>query len=251
MTIKVITFDLDNTLWDVEPAILRAEDAQRQWLLKHRPGAIDTLTHDELWGIKKRVWKAHPELAHSVTEMRLRFLEALQRSAGFDEEASTSGAREAFAVFLAERQNVELYSEALRVLAELAERFQLGALTNGNADVYKTDAGEYFDFAFLAEDIGASKPAPDMFHAALIRTGVRAEEVLHVGDNPEHDVIGALSVGMHAIWLNAEKTPWPPADKLKIPGKKAENAYAPHGTIHSIGELPDAVAALEIMLSRG
>ena len=37
------------------------------------------------------------------------------------------------------------------VLEALAGRFRLGALTNGNADVFKTDAGEHFDFAFLAE----------------------------------------------------------------------------------------------------
>ena len=36
MTIEVITFDLDNTLWDVEPALIKAEDAQREWLLEHR-----------------------------------------------------------------------------------------------------------------------------------------------------------------------------------------------------------------------
>ena len=32
MTIKVITFDLDNTLWDVEPVILNAERKMRTWL---------------------------------------------------------------------------------------------------------------------------------------------------------------------------------------------------------------------------
>ena len=45
LTISVITFDLDNTLWDVEPALLRAEEAQRQWLSTHRPGAIEMFDH--------------------------------------------------------------------------------------------------------------------------------------------------------------------------------------------------------------
>ncbi|WOJ92058.1 HAD-IA family hydrolase [Congregibacter variabilis] len=241
MPIKVVTFDLDNTLWDVEPALLRAEEAQRQWLLTHRPGAIDQISHDDLWNLKKRVWKAHPELAHNVSSMRQLFLQELQRAAGFDENAARDGAQQAFEVFLAERQTVELYSEALEVLETLARRFRLGALTNGNADVYKTDAGEYFDFAFLAEDIGASKPAPDMFHAALSTAGVEAREVLHVGDNPEHDVLGALRVGMHAIWLNADNAPWSAVH--------SSQGYAPHGTITSIGELPDAVAVLEQQLS--
>ncbi|MFT4768075.1 MAG: 2-haloalkanoic acid dehalogenase type II [Glaciecola sp.] len=242
MPIKVVTFDLDNTLWDVEPALLRAEEVQREWLLTHRPGAIDDISHDELWSLKKRVWKAHPELAHNVSGMRQLFLQELQRAAGYDEEAARDGARQAFEVFLAERQIVELYSEALTVLETLARRFRLGALTNGNADVYKTDAGEYFDFAFLAEDIGASKPAPDMFRAALSTTGVDASEILHVGDNPEHDVIGALQVGMHAIWLNADGTSWPSVH--------SSEGYAPHATIKAIGELPAAVTQLELQLSK-
>ncbi|MDP5071841.1 MAG: HAD-IA family hydrolase [Congregibacter sp.] len=241
MPIKVVTFDLDNTLWDVEPALLRAEEAQRQWLIRHRPGAIDRMGHDELMKLRKRVWKAHPELAHNVSAMRQRFLHELQRAAGFTESAADEGASLAFAAFLQERQKVELYADALAVLETLAQRFRLGALTNGNADVYKTDAGEYFDFAYLAEDIGASKPAPDMFHAALHAAGVNAKEVVHVGDNPEHDVLGALRVGMQAIWLNADATPWSHGDD--------HHNYAPHGTITTIGELPAAIDVLEQQLS--
>ncbi|WOJ97862.1 HAD-IA family hydrolase [Congregibacter brevis] len=240
MTIKVITFDLDNTLWDVEPALLRAEEAQRQWFLTHRPGLMEDISHEDLWDLKKRVWKAHPELAHNVTAMRLRFLQEFQLAAGIDEDSAIEGAEQAFAAFLHERQRVELYSSALGVLEGLAERFRLGALTNGNADVYKTDAGEYFDFAFLAEDIGASKPAPDMFHAALNTTGVQAKEILHVGDNPDHDILGALRVGMHTIWLNADKSPWPASE--------AEEHLAPHGVIETIAELPEAVEKLERLL---
>jgi putative hydrolase of the HAD superfamily len=236
MALKVITFDLDNTLWDVEPALLRAEDAQQQWLREHRPGAVDNISHDELWRLKKSLWKAHPELAHNVTAMRQLFLRELQLAAGFDPQAAEEGAMLAFAAFLAERQRVELYAQALEVLQELAGQFRLGALTNGNADVYKTDAGEYFDFAFLAEDIGASKPAPDMFHAALKSTGARPDEVLHVGDNPEHDVLGALRVGMRAVWVNAEGKDWSV--------ERTAGDEEPDAIIRHISELPAAIAAL-------
>lgn len=229
--LKVITFDLDNTLWDVEPALLRAEEAQRQWLLAHRPGAMDGIGHDELWTLKKALWRSHPALAHNVTAMRKLFLRELQERAGYDAAQAAEGAEAAFAAFLHERQRVELYSQALTVLEILAGRFRLGALTNGNADVYKTDAGEYFDFAFLAEDIGASKPAPDMFHAALELTGVEPQEVLHVGDNPEHDVLGALNVGMRAVWVNAGAATW-------------SHAQRPDATIRDLAELPDAIEGI-------
>ena len=79
--------------------------------------------------------------------------------------------------------------------------------------------------------MGASKPAPDMFHAALALTGAKPEEVVHVGDNPEHDVLGALEVGMHAIWINAGDDDW-------------RHEQRPHATIRGISELPRAIDRL-------
>ncbi|MEH6591175.1 MAG: HAD family hydrolase [Halioglobus sp.] len=207
--IKVITFDLDNTLWDVEPVLLKAEAAQREWLLENRPGTIEHYDHDALWEFKKSVWKRHPELAHQISQIRIQLLYELQITAGYPEDQATQGAQQAFELFLAIRHGVVLYEEALEVIASLADQFTLGALTNGNADIYKTDAAEYFDFAILAEQVNASKPAPDMFHAALEKTGVSPEQIIHVGDNPEHDIAAARNVGMRTIWMNSQGEAWP------------------------------------------
>jgi 2-haloalkanoic acid dehalogenase type II len=229
MTIKVITFDLDNTLWDVEPTLIEAERIQREWLLEHRPGSIEHYDHEQLWEFKKGVWKRNPQLAHHISDIRVQMLYELQRAAGFAETEAREGANAAFAVFLEVRHSVTLYEEALDVLSLLAKTYTLGALTNGNADIYKTDAGEYFDFAFLAEDIGVSKPAPDIFHAALERAQVSANEIVHVGDNPEHDVLGAQQVGMHTVWMNSQAQEWPggtPADR----------------DIDNLQQLPEAIA---------
>jgi FMN hydrolase / 5-amino-6-(5-phospho-D-ribitylamino)uracil phosphatase len=213
VAISVITFDLDNTLWDVEPVLLRAEAAQHKWLLQHRPGAVEAFDHEALFEFKKSVWKRHPQLLHHVSQMRIQTLLELQVAAGYSEEEARSGAQQAFDVFLLERHKVVLYEEALGVLELLAERYTLGALTNGNADIYKTDAAEYFDFAFLAEDIGASKPHPDMFQAALKQAGVAAEDIIHVGDDPEHDIMGACNMGMHTIWMNTRHKAWPGGER--------------------------------------
>jgi putative hydrolase of the HAD superfamily len=229
--IKVITFDLDNTLWDVEPALLRAEEAQQDWLRRNRPGAVEAYDHEGLWEFKKSVWKRHPELLHHVSQIRIQMLFELQLSAGYAEREARSGAEQAFAVFLEQRQQVQLYEEALVVLERLAADFTLGALTNGNADVYKTDAGDYFDFAFLAEDIGASKPQADMFHAALQHTGVEAQNVIHVGDDPEHDIAGAKAVGMQTVWMNSRGKAWPDRPRA-------------NREISNLSELPEAIKAI-------
>ncbi len=231
MSITVITFDLDNTLWDVEPALIRAEEAQQAWLLEHRPGAAEAFDHNALFEFKKAVWRRHPELKHHVSQMRKQMLTELQLAAGYSQREAQQGAEAAFAVFLAERHRVELYEEALGVLEELAQRYTLGALTNGNADIYKTDAAEYFDFAFLAEDVGASKPEPDMFLAALEKSGAPAHAIAHVGDDPDHDILGAQRVGLRTVWMNSRGRAWPggtPADR----------------EIGNLKELPAAIAGL-------
>jgi HAD superfamily hydrolase (TIGR01549 family) len=231
MTISVITFDLDNTLWDVEPTLVRAEQVQQAWLLKHRPGAVEAYDHQALWEFKKSVWQRHPQLLHHVSQMRIQMLHELQVAAGYPENEARDGAQQAFFVFLQERHKVVLYEEALDVLQLLARDYTLGALTNGNADIYKTDAGEYFDFAFLAENIGASKPLPDMFHAALNQAGVAAENIIHVGDNPEHDIQGARDVGMRTVWMNSQKVTWPGGDRAD---REIDNLLA----------LPEAIASI-------
>jgi HAD superfamily hydrolase (TIGR01509 family) len=236
MPITVITFDLDNTLWDVDPALLRAEDAQRDWLLANRPGAIEGYDHEGLWEFKKSVWKRHPHLLHHVSHMRTQMLYELQIAAGYDEEASRQGAEQAFTMFLEERHQVVLYEEALGVLRSLSRDYTLGALTNGNADIYKTDAGEYFDFAFLAEDIGASKPAPDMFHAALDKTSAGPQQIVHVGDNPQHDIEGAKAVGMRTVWMNSQGQGWPGGERAD---REIDNLLQLPAAIASITETPD------------
>jgi HAD superfamily hydrolase (TIGR01509 family) len=232
MAISVITFDLDNTLWDVEPVLLRAEDAQQRWLLEHRPGAIEGFDATALFEFKKSVWKRHPHLLHHVSHMRIQTLYELQIAAGYSEAEAQAGAQQAFDIFLAERRKVILYEEALEVLKQLALRYTLGALTNGNADIYKTDAAEYFDFAFLAEDVGFSKPHPQMFQAVFDSVGVLPADVVHVGDDPEHDIRGAREAGMRTVWMNPRGEPWPggePADR----------------EIVSLEQLPHAIATLD------
>jgi HAD superfamily hydrolase (TIGR01549 family) len=213
MPISVITFDLDNTLWDVEPSLIRAEEVQKEWLLKHRPGVMENFDPNSLLEFKKAVWKKHTHLSHNMTKMRIQTIYELQIAAGIAPEEATTGAEEAFAVFLEQRHKVKLYAEVLPVLEQLAQRYTIGALTNGNADIYKTEAGQYFDFAFLAEEIGASKPKPDMFLAALQETASQARQIIHVGDDPNHDVLGAQEVGMYTVWMNPRGKTWPGGDK--------------------------------------
>jgi HAD superfamily hydrolase (TIGR01450 family) len=51
------------------------------------------------------------------------------------------------------------------------------------------------------------KPSPVMFHRALARLGVRADEAVMVGDSLTSDIVGGAQVGMATILLTCGVTP--------------------------------------------
>ena len=200
--VRLITFDLDDTLWDVRPALEVAEQAQWSYLRSCFPNlALEAASREELATIRSTLLAQRPELAHRISLFRETFIERLLQSKGVSSDESAQAARQAFAVFLSKRHNVAVYDGAHSVLAALANKFLLGALTNGNADVRKTEIGQYFDYAWRAEEFGVSKPDPELFHQAFNEAGVEARQVIHVGDCHENDVTGAVAAGALAIWF--------------------------------------------------
>ena len=103
---------------------------------------------------------------------------------------------------------VDLYADALPALQFLAARFPVVALSHGNADVDRVGIGEHFRASLSAHRFGVGKPDVRIFHAAAAAAGVVPEAVLHVGDDPELDVLGALNAGMQTVWLNRSGQVW-------------------------------------------
>lgn len=205
--IRVVTFDLDDTLWSVGPALAAAEAEQWAYLDAELPGIADRFPPERLRALRHAVLTATPTLRHHISRFRKQLIEQLLMEDGLAAEAAAAMAATAFTVFLEARHRVTVFPEAPAVLATLSERYRLGALTNGNADVFRTPLGEYFDFAFRAEEIGSSKPAPDLFQSALAHTGIHATEMVHVGDSHDHDVEGARAAGVRAVWLTTSANP--------------------------------------------
>ena len=52
--------------------------------------------------------------------------------------------------------------------------------------------------------VGARKPDPRLFEAALAVAGCAADEVLHVGDTPTEDVEGARAAGIRALLIDRD-----------------------------------------------
>jgi putative hydrolase of the HAD superfamily len=70
--------------------------------------------------------------------------------------------------------------------------------------------------------VGADKPAPAVFEAALALARCSAERAVHVGDSPSNDVAGARGAGIRALLLDRDGD-WPrAADRIaslaELPG---------------------------------
>ncbi|WP_347564622.1 HAD family hydrolase [Staphylococcus simiae] len=58
---------------------------------------------------------------------------------------------------------------------------------------------------FISQDIGYEKPKPQAFFKVTSEFNVLPSECLFIGDSFKNDVLGALNVGMAAIWLTNGK----------------------------------------------
>ncbi|WP_313224864.1 HAD family hydrolase [Stutzerimonas nitrititolerans] len=207
MSIRLITFDLDDTLWDVRPVLHSAELTLREWLARHTPDLND-FSVEALGAIRRTLLEAQPELRHRISELRRRILCHALEEAGYPRGEARELAEQAFQVFLEARHAVQLFPEVHPTLELLANHYRLGVLTNGNADVRRLGLADYFDFTLCAEELGIGKPDPRPFCEALKRAGVAAEHAVHIGDHPSDDIGGAQRAGMRAIWFNPTGGPW-------------------------------------------
>lgn len=203
--IRLISFDLDDTLWDTRVVIVRAEQKLHAWLQQHAPGTVDNLTPMNLREWRDQLAAKHPEHAHDFTWLRKQVIAEAATLAG---HAPQDIVEPAFAEFIHWRNQVVFFDDALTTLAALKTRYPLCAITNGNADITKIGLDEYFDFCITAIDIGAAKPDPALFAAACQRASVQPQQVLHVGDHPIADVQGAQQCGMRTAWFNPENQAW-------------------------------------------
>ncbi|MCW9050825.1 MAG: HAD family hydrolase [Motiliproteus sp.] len=207
--IRVITFDLDDTLWAVDPVIKKANQTLYRWLSERAPAFTERYQISDFATLQRQVVERHPHWAHSVTAIRLGVLREGLIASGYHGRQLEQQVEQAFDCFLKARNQVAFFNHAIHMLDQLHGRYQLGALSNGNADIELVGLGDHFDFCFNADQVGSAKPDPLMFEKMLEFTGAQANEVVHVGDNPSHDIQGAHNAGVYSLWVNLEQIKWP------------------------------------------
>ena len=230
--IRLITLDLDDTVWPCAPVIQAAEQALLEWLGSRAPRLLEVHDQDSLREHRRRLMRERPEIAHDVTEVRRLSLAGVLIQVGLAAERAEALAREGLSVFLDHRNRIEPYADSVPALRRLAGRFELVSITNGNSDPELTPLKGIFRHRVNAAEAGASKPDPAVFERALALGGCTPAQSLHVGDEPYIDVQAARGLGISAVWVNRYGRPWP------------EDLAPPAMTVTDLHQLADWLEAL-------
>ncbi|RUO18759.1 hypothetical protein CWE08_11050 [Aliidiomarina iranensis] len=221
---KAISFDLDDTLYDNKPVMIAAEQHVADFVLAKCPESAKLGVLG--WrALRDKIAQQNPELASDMTALRLATLE--HGLSKFGVEQPKALAEEAMAEFLIARNRVQIPDAVHQLLAALAARYPLVAVSNGNADIQRIGLGDYFQAAYQPGNGNRGKPFADLFVAASEGLKLNhASELLHIGDHPVSDVQGALKFGSQALWY--------------VPNKPMAGAtWLPHARISQLSALYD------------
>jgi putative hydrolase of the HAD superfamily len=194
--VSVVVFDADETLLDLRPAVTTSLLAVLEEMRRLSPAAA-AVSLGDLESDWAAVWAA--DCAAPVQEIRRLGLARSLARAGLDAEIDR-----VLDLFFAHRFALTRpFSDVLPALAELRRHFVLGYATNGNSRTERCGLAGEFTFELYAHENGLpKKPAPEFYAAVVAAAGVCPSEVLYVGDNLDHDVVGAQLAGLRAVWLN-------------------------------------------------
>ena len=201
---KVMSFDLDNTLYDNVPVLEKAEQALFLFLQeKLTPQRIPPLS----WWIDLSIHllNQHNSLEHDITALRkLTLYEGIgQIAKTLTQDEIKTLVNDGMSVFMDWRNKIVIGSEVNHVLMMLKKKYRLVIITNGNAQpqLFMPNYSALFDMTFFAGQHGKKKPHVDLFSQCCEYCNIQPNELIHVGDMLEDDVYGAKKYGADAIWL--------------------------------------------------
>jgi putative hydrolase of the HAD superfamily len=204
--IKAIGFDLFNTLIVIEPdTLIRAMERMIKSLMKsgfsidasfardYRDAASLYVTKSRNDGIETHnsIWVSHVFNSYGIP-------------------TSPADERIGLAVdeyFMAFYERVSLIPETLDTLTSLKRQYSLGLLSNfthapaAREILQLTGLEPLFDAIVISGEVGYRKPHPHVFDELARGLGVKKEDIIFTGDDPEPDIHGASKAGMNPVWF--------------------------------------------------
>ncbi|WP_433693222.1 HAD family hydrolase [Herbaspirillum seropedicae] len=196
--IQAVLFDLDDTLWAIEPVLVRAETLLYDWLRQHAPAVAAAHTIASLRERRLALMQTDPAYRINLWKLRHTALSEVFR----EHDVDLALVDPAMALFSEARSTVALFDDVEPALLRLKGKLTLGSVSNGFADLERIGLAGHFGVSIAAHRFGRAKPDPAIFHAACEALQVAPGATVYVGDDPLLDVQGAQQAGLKAVWMN-------------------------------------------------
>src|SRR5450830_369721 len=196
--IQAVLFDLDDTLWAIEPVLQLAETQLYDWLGQHAPGVVRHETIISLRARRQLLARSEPKYLINLWALRHAALTAVLAEHGEDPALADA----AMDIFTTGRNAVTPFDDVVPALRRLKLRLKLGTVSNGVADLGRIGLLLHFEISIAAHQFGTAKPDPAIFHAACKALAVTPQQTGYVGDDLRLDVLGAQQAGLRAVWMN-------------------------------------------------
>jgi FMN hydrolase / 5-amino-6-(5-phospho-D-ribitylamino)uracil phosphatase len=252
--IKVISFDLDDTLWPNAGVIQNANQAMLNKLHELVPKTEHLLPVSRLQQWHKQFFMTVTGIDHDLNQKRLQAIANYLRSIDTSDPHNVI-TEQVFNAFYQARQQVELYADVLPTLERLSKRFRLVSLTNGNADMNQINGQQFFESHHTAAQFGIAKPDPDIYRQLLTAIKCPTHQIVHIGDSLTMDVEAAQKAGIASVWLDRKSNSQ--VNELEknrtketqtaanLEPKKSVVKIQPQLTVNNLIQLADMTAAIK------
>ena len=198
----MIFFDIDETLFDN----FGAQDSAAKKFFGVFPELRSLFSESNFPQIWADITEKHLQL---FNEHKIPFQQQRRNRINeiFQKNFSNEEADKIFTVYLGlYEESWLLFQDAIPCLDAL-EHFKLGIISNGDRNQQRQKLRELnicnrFETIVISDDIGVSKPNPEIFQYACHKAKQDPENCYYVGDNFCTDAEAAINAGLRGIWLN-------------------------------------------------
>lgn len=217
--VRVVSFDLDNTLWNTSATIDAANNALAAFLDSRKviqPTRVEKVM-GELFRKNKRRYSPLDEHAKAPVYLTLLRKDGirsiLEEDNGFSVDEAVALSEEAFEVWVHARHDAITSNMALSAvdcLEEIASMQRkdghpiiIGAITDGNSDPKRVQSlAPFFDFCINAESVGVGKPDKRVYLEAIRQVASMPSMKDIFGDSPIDLSIDSLEDKVGPFWVH-------------------------------------------------
>lgn len=208
--IKCVFFDLDHTLWDFDK---NAEETLHELYNQFALNAVHEGSVQDFvqayYTINNRLWQQYEKGVISKDFLRTERFKLAFEQIGIDKKNVPQNIWELYLEMCPKKTN--LITGAIDICDHLNGSYDLGLISNGFENTQKvklqySGLDKYFRKLVTSERVGHPKPKSEIYHVALAEASVNPDECIMIGDSFNNDVLGAMEVGISAIWFNPQNS---------------------------------------------